>query len=77
MTDIAIEYDLNGRIRTETVAPHSMLVDHLRDHCDLKGAKIGLLPWCLWRVHRAYRRQAGRVMFRLYIPDRRRRSDND
>ena len=41
MTDIAIEYDLNGRIRTETVAPHSMLVDHLRDLCDLKGAKIG------------------------------------
>ena len=41
MTDTTIEYDLNGRIRTETVAPHSMLVDHLRDQCDLKGAKIG------------------------------------
>lgn len=41
MTDIAIEYDLNGRIRTETVAPHSVLVDYLRDRCDLKGAKIG------------------------------------
>ena len=41
MTDIAIEYDLNGRICTDTVAPHSVLIDHLRDHCDLKGAKIG------------------------------------
>lgn len=38
---IVIEFELNGRIRTETVAPNSVLADHLHDHCDLHGARIG------------------------------------
>ena len=41
MSDIAIEFDLNGESRYDVVAPNSVLVDYLRDTCDLKGARIG------------------------------------
>ena len=41
MTDIAVEFELNGESRYDIVAPHSVLVDYLRDTCGLKGAKIG------------------------------------
>ena len=41
MSDIAIEFELNGENRYDVVAPNSVLVDYLRDGCQLKGAKIG------------------------------------
>ena len=41
MTDIVVEFELNREIRYDIVPPNSVLVDYLRDTCDLKGAKIG------------------------------------
>jgi carbon-monoxide dehydrogenase small subunit len=39
--EIAISFDLNGERRQVYVAPNVLLVDYLRDHEQLKGAKIG------------------------------------
>ena len=41
MSDIAISFELNGEKRRAAVAPNLLLVDYLRDHEQLKGAKIG------------------------------------
>ena len=41
MSDIAVEFELNGESRSDVVAPNAVLVDYLRDTCQLKGAKIG------------------------------------
>lgn len=38
---IAIEFELNGEQRAESVHAHRMLIDHLREDCRLTGAKIG------------------------------------
>jgi aerobic carbon-monoxide dehydrogenase small subunit len=41
VNDIAISFDLNGERKQAAVAPNMLLVDYLRDHEQLKGAKIG------------------------------------
>ena len=41
MNDSVVEFELNGAIRYDIVAPNVVLVDHLRETCQLKGAKIG------------------------------------
>jgi aerobic carbon-monoxide dehydrogenase small subunit len=41
MTDIAIDFEINGETRQAAVAPNLLLVDFLRDVEQLKGAKIG------------------------------------
>jgi carbon-monoxide dehydrogenase small subunit len=41
MSDIAIDFEINGEGRYDIVAPHIMLVDYLRDTLQLKGARIG------------------------------------
>ncbi len=41
MSDIAISFQLNGESRSVAVAPNQVLIDYLRDHEQLKGARIG------------------------------------
>jgi carbon-monoxide dehydrogenase small subunit len=41
VTDIAIDFEINGEARHATVASNLLLVDFLRDVEQLKGAKIG------------------------------------
>jgi carbon-monoxide dehydrogenase small subunit len=41
VSDIAISFELNGERRQTAVPPNLLLVDYLRDHEQLKGAKIG------------------------------------
>jgi carbon-monoxide dehydrogenase small subunit len=41
VTDIAVDFELNGGRRQDRVAANLLLVDYLRDHQNLKGAKIG------------------------------------
>lgn len=41
MSDIAIDFEINGEGRYDVVAPNVVLVDYLRDTLQLKGARIG------------------------------------
>jgi carbon-monoxide dehydrogenase small subunit len=41
VSDIAITFELNGEPKRAAVKPNMLLVDYLRDHEQLKGAKIG------------------------------------
>ena len=41
MSEVHIEFELNGRRQRAKVASNSLLIDYLRDQCHLKGAKIG------------------------------------
>lgn len=41
MSDITIDFEINGEGRYDIVAPNVMLVDYLRDTLQLKGARIG------------------------------------
>lgn len=41
MNDVEIAYVLNGEPTRDTVAPNTLLVDHLRQTHHLKGTKIG------------------------------------
>lgn len=40
-TTSMIRFELNGAHRTHEVSNNLVLIDFLRDHCDLKGARIG------------------------------------
>ena len=41
MSDITIDFEINGEGRFDVVAPNVVLVDYLRDTLHLKGARIG------------------------------------
>ena len=41
MSDVAVEFELNGQVHYGVVPANVVLVDYLRDACGLKGARIG------------------------------------